>query len=327
MIRNQWYAVLDSREVRAGRPVSAKRLNERLVFWRQRDGRICCLKDQCCHRGAALSAGEVHGDHIQCPFHGFQYDKNGKVRVIPANGKNAPVPDRYKVTCYETAEKGGLIWIWWGENVQSLPPVPFFDELEDFKYSQIKDRWNMHYSRCIENQLDVMHLPFVHSNTIGAGHRTLVNGPVVRWDADTMTFYVWNVVDDGKTIPLRPEEIEHPENLFHLQFRFPNIWQNVLSEKARVFAAFAPVDEENSVLYVRFYQRFIKAPVLSHLVNFFANIFDNIVLKQDKRVVATQIPKKSYYKMGEKLVQGDLPIIEYRKRRDQLINYKNELRK
>jgi hypothetical protein len=37
-------------------------------------------------------------------------------------------------------------------------------------------------------------------------------------------------------------------------------------------------------------------------------------------VVTTQQPKASGLKIGEILIQGDLPIIEYRKKREALLN-------
>jgi hypothetical protein len=49
------------------------------------------------------------------------------------------------------------------------------------------------------------------------------------------------------------------------------------------------------------------------------NILNKIILAQDKRVVITQIPKKTSVKMDERLIMGDKPIIEYRKYRQELI--------
>ena len=51
------------------------------------------------------------------------------------------------------------------------------------------------------------------------------------------------------------------------------------------------------------------------MVNGMSNISNKYILHQDRRVVLTQIPKKTDLKMGENLIQGDAPIIEYRKRR------------
>ena len=57
-------------------------------------------------------------------------------------------------------------------------------------------------------------------------------------------------------------------------------------------------------------------------MNFTGKIASIIILRQDKRVVITQQPKKSALKMDEVLIMGDKPIIEYRIRREELINKK-----
>jgi phenylpropionate dioxygenase-like ring-hydroxylating dioxygenase large terminal subunit len=320
MIPNQWYVILESKELKRNKPLRLKRLNEDLVLWRDKEDQVCCIADRCCHRGVSLSCGKIIDGSLECPFHGFIYDKSGKVKIIPANGKNRSVPETMFVRAFKTFESFGLIWLWWGDIDKATNEPFFFSELGDFSYATLKDHWNVHYSRAIENQLDVVHLPFVHRTTIGRGNKTLVNGPVVIRENTLITFYVYNVEDDGKTIPLKPDEIPDYEKLFHLQFHFPNIWQNFISDKLRIFAAFVPVDEENSIIYVRYYQRMVRIPLLKELFNFLGNVTNLIILRQDKRVVITQLPKKSELKMDERLIMGDKPIIEYRKHRQVLID-------
>jgi phenylpropionate dioxygenase-like ring-hydroxylating dioxygenase large terminal subunit len=209
--------------------------------------------------------------------------------------------------------------MWWGDDDKITGEPFFFKELADMSYSTFIDPWNSHYSRCIENQLDVVHLPFVHKTTIGKGNKTLVNGPVVVREGELITFYVDNIWDDGKTKPLKPEEIPDYEKLFHLQFHYPNIWQNLISDKFRIFAAFVPVDEENTLIYLRNYQNFLKVPILKEIVNYITKLSNIVILRQDKRVVITQLPKKTDVKMDERLIMGDKPIIEYRKHRQELM--------
>jgi phenylpropionate dioxygenase-like ring-hydroxylating dioxygenase large terminal subunit len=318
MIKDQWYAVLDSKQLKLKKPIGVTRLGEKLVLWRSEDGKVNCIFDKCCHRGAALSLGKIIHDKIECPFHGFQYDSTGKVTFIPANGNNV-VPERFKVNYFRVEEKYDIIWLWYGEDKEVLPQIPFFKELnEGFSYGGFSEVWPVHYTRAIENQLDVVHLPFVHSNSIGKGNKTLVNGPVVKWKDNLMTFYVNNTVDDGKSKPLKPEEIKNYEKLFSLQFQMPNTWQNIISKDVRIFAIFAPIDDNNTQIYIRFYQRFMKVPVLKDFINNMSSILNKYILHQDRRVVLTQIPNKSQLKMDEKLIQGDLPIIEYRKKREEL---------
>jgi phenylpropionate dioxygenase-like ring-hydroxylating dioxygenase large terminal subunit len=318
MIYNQWYVILESSELKRKKPLKIKRLNQHLALWRDEKGEVACIADQCCHRGASLSCGKVVQGALACPFHGFQFDKSGKVKFIPANGRIKGVPETMKVKGYTTFEAHGLIWLWWGdEEKRTLQPF-FFSELDGFSYSSLRDPWKVHYSRAIENQLDVVHLPFVHGSTIGRGNKTLVNGPVVVREGDLLTFYVNNVKDDGQTIPLKADEIIDYKRLFSLQFHYPNIWQNFISDKTRAFAAFVPVDEENTIVYIRYYQRLIRIPLLRELFNYLGKVSSLIILRQDKRVVETQLPVKSENGMNERLIMGDKPIIEYRKHRQYL---------
>ncbi len=335
MIPNQWYVVLESKQVK-DKPVGVTRMGEKLVFWRDERGHVSCMRDRCVHRGVALSKGvvlqgrtecpegELSHARLQCPFHGFEYDTSGHVTRIPANGKQAEVSERFHVLSYPTYEAHDLIWIWWGtQPPDPLDPPRFFDDLDDEFYSAtVYDPWDTHYSRVIENQLDVVHLPFVHHNTIGRGCKTLVNGPGVQWVDDDMFYvFVYNQMDDGRTVPKRPREVPvpAPDRDYRLEFIFPNLWENRIDEKVRVIAAFVPVDDEHTLLYLRFFQKFLPVPLLGDLVARLAMPFNRVVAHQDRRVVQTQVPKRSALRGDEQLIQGDRPILEYRRRRAELI--------
>jgi len=326
MIPNQWYVVASSDEVGL-RPVGMTRFGQKIVLYRTSSGFLACLSDTCCHRGAALSLGKVcNGDQIQCPFHGLEYDPSGKCTVIPANGRSAPVPSNFRVKSWPVYEAHGFIWVWYG----SEPPDPeipeFFDDIpEGARYATVKDHWKTHYSRVIENQLDCVHLPFVHATTKGRGNRTLVNGPAVECDSDhNFYMYVYNEVEQLQK-PKKPDEVPVPSpSGYKIEFLYPNLWQNRISDKVRVVAAFVPIDDENTRLYLRFYQAFVRVPVLGHLVALAAMPFNLYVAHQDRRVVQTQKPTISGLKIGENLFQGDFPILEYRKKRRALQEHSPE---
>ncbi len=319
MIKNQWYAVLDSKEVKKGKITTAKRLGKELLFWRKENNEVACLERKCAHRSVDIGIGKLVNDHVQCPFHGLEYDSSGKCVLIPANGRVTQVPEKFKVNNYAVGEHFGMIFIWNGDPNGNLPKIPFLDGLDNsFVYSTFIDPWPVDYSRSAENQLDVAHLPFVHHNTIGRGGNTIVNGPIVEIDGEVIDFWTRNSKDDGNIIPESPDDMKKSEARGHLQFVFPNLWQNILNDKIRIFAAFVPVDDENSVVYIRFCQKVLKIPVLKQFMLASGYIFSRIVLSQDKRVVITQQPKKTSYKMDENLFKADLPIIFYRRRRDEL---------
>lgn len=142
MIRNQWYVVLESDEVKA-RPVGVTRLGEKMVFWRDQAGKVHAAVDRFPHRGVALSVGKIKDDHLQCPFHGFEFDTSVKCVLIPANGRDGVIPNAARLNTYSTYEAHGLIWLWWGKPTPNELPAPeFFDNLDDtYYYGSARDPW------------------------------------------------------------------------------------------------------------------------------------------------------------------------------------------
>jgi len=319
MIKNQWYVVLKSNEVKSNKPVGVIRFGEKLVFWRDSNGEVTCMFDRCPHLGAKLSMGKINKDNITCPFHGFEYDQSGKCDHIPAFGNNGKIPRSLKVKTYPTYELNDFIWVYYGEDKsEETQPPKFFSEISnEFSYLSFCDHWKVHYSRMIENQLDMSHLPFVHHNTIGRGNKSVVDGPLVIQDGQQLNVWVHNREDNG-TKRLSANELEIPDRHPSLQFHFPNIWHNWIADDIRVMIAFVPVDEENTLLYGRFYQKVIKVPIIKSIMNISGVIGSKVIANQDKRVVEKQTPVKSSYISNDMVMPSDHAIKVYRKVRKQL---------
>lgn len=318
MIKNQWYAVASSKEIKEGQLVGMKRLAMDLVFFRK-DGVLSALVDRCSHRGAALSKGKVKGQCLQCPFHGLEFGSDGQCEFVPAIGLTNEETDltRYNVKYFHLREIMDIVFLWYGDTDPQGQP-DFFDIIDEtFKMGEIKDHWATHYSRSIENQLDVVHLPFVHHNTIGRGGKTLINGPKVLWlSPNHLQTSADNEVDRGQT-PEKPDKARIKSS--NLQFKYPNLWLNNIADKIKVLGFFAPIDEENTMVYFRFYNKLTGLGPVDKAIGWLGKWADFIVERQDRRVVITQRPKaSSFKKSGENLLQGDRPIIEYRKRRQEL---------
>lgn len=320
MIANQWYAILPSKAVCRNQIVGIRRLSMDLALFRSSKGEIGCVSDQCTHRGASLSKGKVKDGCVQCPFHGLEFDRTGRCAFIPANGRGSTENiGRYNVKSWAVRESSGIIYLWYGAPETAAAGLPFFHEDVDdtWVYSEISDHWNAHYSRCIENQLDVVHLPFVHHNTIGRGNKTLVNGPKVVLVPGGLVTSANNDADNGQAP--RPDTACEIKSTY-LKFLFPNIWMNHISDKLKVIIYFAPVDEENTILYIRFYSRVAGVRPVDGLVAFLGRFGNKVIERQDRRVVVTQKPKASALRSQEVLLSGDGPIIQYRVLHEQLKN-------
>lgn len=318
MIYNQWYAILPSKSVVKNKILAVKRLNLNLALFRDEEGVLGCVVNQCSHRGATLDLGKVKGNCIQCPFHGIEFDKEGKCTFIPASGKASKENmNRFNVQHYLVKEAHGIIYLWYGDLEKADEKLPFFDDYIDntYIYSEMEDHWSTHYSRCIENQLDVIHLPFVHYNTIGRGNKTLVNGPKTLFENNILTTSANNEVDEGQ---MQKDASQCVIKETNINFMFPNIWMNLISPKIKVIIYFAPVDDENTILYIRFYCKITQMKWLDSIIAYFGKHANRIIENQDKRIVITQEPKASSLKCCERLLKGDGPIIMYRRIREEL---------
>ena len=113
MIPNQWYPILESARVRR-RPVAVQRMGERLVLWRDSDGRAVCMRDRCPHRGVQLSRGRVRDGTLECGYHGFRFDAAGQCTAMPCEGPDAKIPAGMQVRRHEICEEHGLVWMYHG---------------------------------------------------------------------------------------------------------------------------------------------------------------------------------------------------------------------
>ena len=319
MIKNQWYVILESNEVKKGKVLSVKRLGRKLVAWRNELNQVSIVEDRCPHMGASLSQANYCNGEIACAFHGLKFNTNGDCTHVPALGKAGKIPKAMHVRSYSVHEQHGFIWMWFGDESTAPDEIPrFFESItEDFSYISLHQKWAIHYSRMAENQLDVMHLPFVHATTIGRSGKTIVDGPYVELDDKRINVWVMNRHENGEPAK-KASTITRPNRHPGLQFQFPNLWHNWIGDDVRVLAAFVPVDENQSIFYGRFYQRYNKIPGIKHLVNLTGKIGSHLIAWQDHRVVTRMKPPVSSLTDGDILLQSDNAIATYRRMRKKM---------
>src|SRR3546814_8078941 len=111
MLINNWYVASEASEVVMGSPRKVRMLGFDFVLFRDGTGRVACLSDVCIHRGASLSKGRCEGDRVACPFHGWEFDGEGRCQKIPALG-DTKVPKRGRIRSEEhTSELQSLMRI------------------------------------------------------------------------------------------------------------------------------------------------------------------------------------------------------------------------
>ena len=169
MLINSWYVLGNSEDVGEA-PVGVHALGQDFVLFRDKEGQAHCLSDVCVHKGGSLCRGKVVDGTVQCPYHGWRYDGEGRCVKIPSLAPDARIPKRARVDAYPTAEKFGWIWAFLGDLSEAeRPPLPdFFPEYENqdegWKFLRGKAQFDCNYVRAIENGVDRGHAVFVHTD-------------------------------------------------------------------------------------------------------------------------------------------------------------------
>ncbi len=169
-VRNAWYAAAWSDGLADGQLIARTIMDEPIVLYRKADGSVAAIEDRCAHRFAPLSMGKiVHGDRIQCPYHGLEYDGTGACVHNPHGNKT--IPPRARLKSYPAVEKHKAIWLWMGEAPADASKVPDFGvldnvpELHTTKRDSIVIRAN--YQLIIDNLLDLSHTSYLHEGILG----------------------------------------------------------------------------------------------------------------------------------------------------------------
>ncbi|HEY9732660.1 MAG TPA: aromatic ring-hydroxylating dioxygenase subunit alpha [Drouetiella sp.] len=304
-VPNAWYTVAASSEVQ-NRPISVKLLGEDFVLWRDSSGKVIMQKDTCPHRSAKLSLGAVQGNCIQCPFHGFTFDTTGSCTFVPETEKPAP---NLRVETHGTVEQNGFVWF--NNNANHADSPPWFAELNSgLLMHESVHEWPTHVTRCVENQLDYAHLPFVHRTTIG--RNVDVRGTrKIECQENRISMYV-SELDASKPA---------------IQFIFPNLWLLTIShDKFYQFISFVPVSDSLTRLYLRAYQRIVPIPFLAPLLTPLFNKSNSIILNQDRNVVLSQRPSVSTEATDEKHFPSDRAVEHFRRLWLEQINTSNPRR-
>jgi phenylpropionate dioxygenase-like ring-hydroxylating dioxygenase large terminal subunit len=175
-LRNYWYVAATAEEIPHGELLSRLICNEPVVIFRGDDGKVAALEDRCCHRRYPLSKGKLEGCSIRCGYHGMLFNVEGKCTEIPGQ---ETIPRNAFVKHYEVIERYKWIWIWIGDeglaNADNIPDYHWFDD-PNWRGKSTRFHVKTNFKLVVENLLDLSHLSFVHTSTIG--NRAVVDAKV-----------------------------------------------------------------------------------------------------------------------------------------------------
>ena len=122
LFRQYWLPVLLSSELpeRDGPPLRVRMLGEDLLAFRDTQGSVGLLGENCPHRGASLFFGRNEEAGLRCVYHGWKYDVTGRCVDMPNEPPESNFRDKVRHTAYPCREAAGVVWTYMGS--RTPPP-------------------------------------------------------------------------------------------------------------------------------------------------------------------------------------------------------------
>jgi phthalate 4,5-dioxygenase oxygenase subunit len=216
-------------------PVRVRLLSERLVMFRDTQGRVGLLGERCPHRTASLFFGRNEECGLRCVYHGWKFDIDGNCVDLPSEPRDYNLQSRIKATAYPCLERGGVVWTCMG------PPQhkPEFPELEWTGVPDSHRYASRHIQECnwlqgLEGGFDTSHLSFLHK---GVAEKHFDSVPVFYEVVPTDFGFV---VGTGRQ---QDDETLWTVNVMLMPFH------KIIASAISAAHVWAPMDDENTMLY------------------------------------------------------------------------------
>lgn len=166
LMRQYWLPVSRSKDLEVdGAPLRVTLLGEKLVAFRDSEGKAGVMDEACPHRGASLALARNENCALQCLYHGWRIARDGTVVETPSEPDDSTFKDRVRHAAYPAYEAGDLVWAYLGDSgtVPAVPEFEFTGKRDDQVYTiRVIERCN--WAQALEGVLDSAHIGFLHNN-------------------------------------------------------------------------------------------------------------------------------------------------------------------
>ena len=169
LFRRYWMPALLAEELPENDcpPVRIKLLSERLVAFRDTQGRYGLIDEFCAHRGVSLWFGRNEDCGLRCPYHGWKYDVTGQCVDVPSEPEGSAFPNRIKLKNYPLIERGGVLWTYMGPPETQPPPAEWeFATVPRTHTITTKRFQECNWLQAMEGGIDSSHVSFLHRSEL-----------------------------------------------------------------------------------------------------------------------------------------------------------------
>lgn len=158
-------------------PQAVRVLGEDLVLFRDNNGELGLVGQNCPHRGTSLEYGDLEDGGIRCPYHGWLFNVHGQCLEMPGEPKDSKFPQKVSHLAYPVREQGGLIFAYMGPNKDNPPALPIYPPLQDRggqRQVEPVRKADYNWFNFFENSADPVHVCVLHRHA-GYGQQSWGN--------------------------------------------------------------------------------------------------------------------------------------------------------
>ncbi|MGC2519728.1 MAG: aromatic ring-hydroxylating dioxygenase subunit alpha [Burkholderiales bacterium] len=171
LFRRYWMPALLAEELREpdGPPVRVELLSERLIAFRDTQGRLGLMHEFCAHRGVSLWFGRNEEGGLRCAYHGWKYDVTGQCVDVPSEPEASGFCRKIRLASYPLVERGGILWTYMGPK-ELQPPLPEYEFAtvpagQRFVSKRLQE---CNYLQAMEGGIDSSHVSFLHRGALNS---------------------------------------------------------------------------------------------------------------------------------------------------------------
>ncbi len=325
-----WYSTCTSKALKDGQLYFFSMYNEPLVLYRDKDSIARCIKDLCPHRGSSFRDGDIKEGELVCPYHGARYSSTGECtnldritcsHIVDTNYDN--YAKKIHLSQYPCIEKNGYIYIYYTGNAKTnLTEFEIKTPLEDtlvesygfktseYEYEEVTVDFKADWARIIENHLDILHIFWVHGDTIpdkdvSRNVITSFNQVITRETRQIQSKYNHKIKSKGEFITIK--FIPPGRVVIYKGDEETSRYVQVLDH--------IPLAENRARVIVRHYRRFMKNKVITSLF-LFKNLQHRVfykVFSEDYMILKTQSfnQQMGYVEKDNVKLLGEDKMVQY----------------
>jgi phthalate 4,5-dioxygenase len=163
-MRQYWIPAAKSSELeKDGTPMRLMLLGEKLVAFRDSDGKVGVMDHMCPHRNASLVLGRNEEGGLRCIYHGWKFDVKGACVDMPSVPPSQCFKDKVKALAYPAVDRNGIVWVYMGKR-EVPPPLPMIEAtlLPDDEVQISFMMRSCNWMQALEGDIDTSHFGFLH---------------------------------------------------------------------------------------------------------------------------------------------------------------------